>query len=105
MSPTSICESLRMSAYLKALGLHVYLTITKKSYVDNGKYLEANAQAIKASRHTLSKEHLSLISHCDSDFTVWNTLISPKEQVQHIVEREPRRGKSEQTCYMAQETP
>ena len=28
-----------MSSYLKALGLHVYLTTTKKSYVDNDKYL------------------------------------------------------------------
>ena len=32
----------KMSAYLKTLGLHVYLTATKKSYIDNVKYLEAN---------------------------------------------------------------
>ena len=32
----------KMSAYLKALGLHVYLATTKKLYADNGKYLEAN---------------------------------------------------------------
>ena len=31
-----------MSAYLKALGLHVYLTATKKSYLENDKHLEAN---------------------------------------------------------------
>jgi len=31
-----------MSAYLKALGLHVYLTTTKSSYISNGKYIEAN---------------------------------------------------------------
>ena len=36
-----------MSAYLKALGLHVYLATTKKSYIDNDKYLEANPQAIR----------------------------------------------------------
>ena len=30
----------KMIAYLKALGLHVYLATTKKSYVDNDKYLE-----------------------------------------------------------------
>ena len=29
----------KMSAYLKALRLHVYLTTTKKSFVDNDKYL------------------------------------------------------------------
>jgi len=34
---------LRMSAYLKALGLHVYLTTTKKTYFSNAKYIEANA--------------------------------------------------------------
>ena len=33
----------KMSAYLKTLGLHVYLATIKKSYVNNGKYLEANA--------------------------------------------------------------
>ena len=33
----------KMSAYLKALRLHVFLTTTKKSYIDNVKYLEANA--------------------------------------------------------------
>jgi len=46
----------KMSAYLKALGLHVYLATTKKSYIDNDKYLEANAQAIDALKYTLSKE-------------------------------------------------
>ena len=34
---------LRMSAYLKTLGLHVYLATTKKSYVGNSKYIEVNA--------------------------------------------------------------
>ena len=69
----------KMSAYLKALGLNVYLTTTKKSYVDNDKHLEANTQAMEALRHTLSNEHLYIISHCDSAFAVRNTLISPKE--------------------------
>ena len=62
-----------MSSYLKALGLHVYLATTKKSYLDNDKHIEANAQAIDALKHTLSKEQLYLISHCDSAFVVWNT--------------------------------
>ena len=34
---------IKMSAYLKALGLHVYLATTKKSYIDNNKHKEANA--------------------------------------------------------------
>ena len=41
----------KMSAYLKALkalGLHVYLGTTKKSYLGNDKYLEANAQVVEA---------------------------------------------------------
>ena len=62
-----------MSGYLKALGLHVYLATTKKSYLGTGKYIEANAQALVALRHTLSKDYLCMISHCDSAFVVWNT--------------------------------
>ena len=89
-----------MHAYLKDIGLHVYLATTKKSYLGSDKYREANTQAIEALRHTLSKDHISLISHCDSAFAVWNTLISPKEQAQHILEREPRRDESDQACYM-----
>ena len=57
---------------------------------------------MEAFRHTLGKKHLSLISYCDSAFEVWNILISPKEQVQYILEREPRRDESEQSCYMVQ---
>ena len=61
---------LRMSAYLKTLGLHVYLVTTKKTYFGNIKYIEANAQALDALKHTLSKEYLSIVSHCDSAFVV-----------------------------------
>ena len=32
----------KMSAYLKTVGLHVYFATTKKSYLDNDKYVEAN---------------------------------------------------------------
>ena len=60
----------RMSAYLKALGLHVYLAATKKSYLGNNKHIEANAQALMALRNTLSKEYLCIVSHCDSAFAV-----------------------------------
>jgi len=69
-----------LSSYLKALESHVYLTTTKRLYIDNGKYLEANAQAMIALKQTLSKTYLSMISHCDSIFVVWNTLISLEEQ-------------------------
>ena len=43
--------------YLKTLGMHVYLVTTKKSYFGNDKYIEANAQALVALKHTLSKEY------------------------------------------------
>ena len=33
----------KMSSYIKALGLHVYLANIKKSYVDNDKYLDGDA--------------------------------------------------------------
>ena len=73
-----------MSAYLKALGLHVYLAITKKINFGNAKSIEANAQALDALKHTLSKEYLSMISHCDSSFAVWNTLTSPSYKRQTL---------------------
>ena len=37
---------MRMSAYLKAIGLHVFLTAIKKSYLGKSKHIEANAQAL-----------------------------------------------------------
>jgi len=60
----------KMSMYLKPLGMHVYLANIKKNYFGNNKYIEANAQALEALRHTLSKDYLSIISHCDSTFAV-----------------------------------
>ena len=59
-----------MNAYLKVLGLHIYLATTKKLFIGNDKYLRANAQAIDALKHTLSKDYIPLISHCDSAFAV-----------------------------------
>jgi len=67
-----------MSAYLKALRMHVCLATTKKSYLDNDKYIKANTQALEALRHILRKDYLSIVSHCDSAFTAWNTLTSPE---------------------------
>ena len=46
----------RISAYLKTLGMHVYLATTKKSYLGNDKHIEANTQALGALRHALSKD-------------------------------------------------
>ena len=60
----------RMSMYLKTLGLHVFLTAIKKSYLGNSKHIEANAQALEALRSTLNKDYVSMISHCDSAFAV-----------------------------------
>ena len=54
-------RKLRMSMYLKTLGLHVFLA---------AKHREANAQAIEALRSTLNKEYLCMISHCDSAFAL-----------------------------------
>ena len=51
---------LKMSMYLKILGMHVYLAAIRKSYLGNSKHIEANAQDLMALRNILSKE-LSLI--------------------------------------------
>ena len=77
-----------MSSYLKVAGLHVYLATTKSSYINNGKYIEGNTQALIALRKSLSKNYLSMVSHCDSTFVVWNTLSSLKEQASNNVDRE-----------------
>jgi len=50
-----------MSIYLKALGTHVYLATTKKLYIVNGNYLEANTKAIHALKQTLKDDYLILI--------------------------------------------
>jgi len=82
--------------------LHVYLATTKISYISNGKYIEANAQALAALRQSLSKDHLFMIFHCDFAFRMWNTLSSLKEQHSNNVEREPMVDEFEQTCNMIQ---
>ena len=58
------------------------------------------AQALMALRNTLSKEYLSMVSHYDSVFAVWNTLTSPKLQTTKYVEEESSGEESEQPCYM-----
>ena len=90
------------SVYLKTLGMHVYLATTKKFYLDNNKHIEANAQALEALRQKLSKEYLSIVSHCDSAFAVWNTLTSSKLQPTKYVEEESSGDESDESCYMVQ---
>ena len=92
----------KMSMYLKTLGMHVYLATTKKSYLGNGKHIEANSQALVALRNTLRKDYLSMISHCDSTFAVWNTLTSPELQTTKYVEKESSGDESDEACYMVQ---
>ena len=87
---------------LKARGLHVYLATTKKTYFGNDKYIEANAQTMEALKHIFSKDYLSLISHCDSAFTVRNTLASPKLQTTNFEKKESSGDKSDEACYMVQ---
>ena len=94
---------IKISAYLKVPRLHVYFATTKKSYLDNDKYIEANTQALEALKHTLSKDVLSIVSHCDSAFAVWNTLTSHKLQTTNIMEEESSGDESDETCYMVQE--
>ena len=89
-----------MNAYLKALSLHVYLVTTKRIYFGNHKYLEANTKAMEALRHTLSKNHIFLISHCDFAFALWNILTSPEQQTTNNVEREAIVDESDEACSM-----
>ena len=70
----------KMSLYLKALGIHVYLVTIKDSYFVNGKHLEANEKAIHALKSTLNDDYLCMVSNFDSAFVVWNTLVSLGEQ-------------------------
>ena len=89
-----------MNAYLKTLDLHVYLAATKKSYLGNSKHIEANVQALEALRRTLNKEYFSIVSHCDSAFTVWNTLTSPKLQTLKYLKEKSSGKEFDQACYM-----
>ena len=53
-------------------------------------------------KHTLSKEYLSMVSHCDSAVAMWNTLTSPTLQTMKQVEKESSEDESEQAYYMIQ---
>ena len=70
----------KMSLYLKALGIHVYLATTNDAYCLNGKNIEANAKALYALKSILNDDYLSRVSNIDSAFVAWNTLISLGEK-------------------------
>ena len=56
----------KMSLYLKGLGIHVYLSTIKDSYFSNIKYLEANSKAIHTLKSTLNDDYLSRVANLDS---------------------------------------
>ena len=70
----------KMSLYLKALGIQVYFATIKDSYCLNGKIFEANAKALHALRSTLNDDYLSRVANFDSAFVAWYTIISLGEQ-------------------------
>ena len=65
----------KMSLYLKALGIHVYLAITN-DYCLNGKNLEANAKALNDLKSTLNDDYLSRIANVDLAFVARNIITS-----------------------------
>ena len=72
----------KMSLYLKALGIHVYFATTKDSYCLNGKNIEANVKAPHALKSALNDEFLSRVSNIDSAFVAWNIITSLGEKDQ-----------------------
>ena len=92
-----------MSMYFKALGIHVYLATIRDTYFRNGKYLEANAKAIYVLKSTINDEYLSRVSNIDSTFIVWNTRITPGEQMTCDKESDSdERSTTSNMCYMVQ---
>ena len=70
----------KMSLYLKALGIHVYLATTNDAYCLNDKNIEANAKAIHALKSTLNDDYLSRVSNIESAFVAWNIITSLGEK-------------------------
>ena len=66
----------KMSLYLKGLGIHVYLATIKDSYFCNSKYLEAKSKTIHALKSTLNDDYLYRVANLNSAFVVWNTIVS-----------------------------
>ena len=91
----------KMSLYLKALGILVYFATTRDSYCLNGKNIEANAKALHVLKSALNDEFLSRVSNIDSAFVVWNTILSLGEQEQYYTESDSDVGsEASNLCYM-----
>ena len=95
--------NVKMSMYLKALSIHVYLATIKNSYFINGIYLEANVKALHLLKSTLSDDYLSRVSNFGSTFVVWITLISLGEQTQYYKESDlDEESVTSNMCFMVQ---
>jgi len=93
----------KMSMYLKALGIHVYLATIKDSYINDSKYIEANAKALHVLKSTLNDDYLSRVSNIDSAFVVWNTLTSLGEKDLYYAGSDSDVGSdTSNKCYMVQ---
>ena len=93
--------NVKMSLYLKALGIHVYLATTNNAYCLNGKNLEANAKALNALKSTLDDVYLSRVATIDSAFVVWNTLTSLGEKDLYYAGSDSDVGSdTSNVCYM-----
>ena len=93
----------KISMYLKALGIHVYLATIKNSYFVNGKYLEANVKSIHALKSVLNDDYLSRKANIDSAFVVCNTLITLVEQTPYDKEsHSDEENDASNICYMIQ---
>ena len=92
-----------MSMYLKAIGIHVYLTTIKESYFVNSKYLEANAKALHALKSTLNDDFLSRVSNVESAFVAWNIITSLGEKDLYYAGSDSDIGSdTSNVCYMVQ---
>ena len=93
----------KMSLYLKTLGYHVYLAITKNDYCLNGKNFEANAKALHALKSTLNDEYLSRVFNIDSAFVAWNIITSLGEKDLYYARSDSDVGSdTSNKCYMVQ---
>ena len=93
----------KMSLYLKALGIHVYLARTNNAYCLDGKNFEANAKALHALKSTLNDEYLFRVSNVDSAFVAWNIITSLGEKDLYYAGSDSDVGSdTSNVCYMVQ---
>ena len=93
----------KMSLYLKALGIHAYLATTNNDYCSNSKYIEANAKALHALKCTLNDDYLSRVSNIESAFVAWNIITSLGEKDLYYAGSDSDVGSdTSNKCYMVQ---